>query len=136
MERELGVWRWGTSPLAPQRKALGLFLGGCFGNGLTDFRLLLSPISALRIFPGGCGKEGLYPELLPPLSPPVERVTYDMTLQFIGGKYQFKKMIYLVLERGEGKEKERERNIDVRETLISCPSCTSWGPGQQPRHVP
>ena len=97
------MWRWGTSPLAPQRKALGLSWEAASGTGLLTSGLLLSPISALRIFPGGCGKEGLYPELLPPLSPPVERVTYDMTLQFIGGKYQFKKMIYLVLERGEGK---------------------------------
>ena len=27
----------------------------------------------------------------------------------------FKDFIYLFLERGEGREKERERNIDVRE---------------------
>ena len=45
---------------------------------------------------------------------------------------------YLFLERGEEREKEEERNINVREdTSISCLShAPSWGPGPQPRHVP
>ena len=38
----------------------------------------------------------------------------------------------MFLERGEGREKERERNIHV-----GCLSHTPfWGPGLQPRHVP
>ena len=41
--------------------------------------------------------------------------------------YLFKIFIYLFLDRGEGWEKERERNI-------SCGP--HWGPGPQPRHVP
>ena len=45
----------------------------------------------------------------------------------------FKKdFIYLLLERGEMKEKERERNINVWLPL----TCPFWGPGPQPRHVP
>ena len=46
----------------------------------------------------------------------------------------FKKDFIIYLERGEGKEKERER----RETsLCGCPSrVPNWGPGLQPRHVP
>ena len=43
----------------------------------------------------------------------------------------FKKdFIYLLLERGGGREKEKERNI-------GCLSCDPyWGPGLQPRQVP
>ena len=38
----------------------------------------------------------------------------------------FKKdFIYLLLERGGGREKDRERNIDVRELHRSVASCTS-----------
>ena len=41
--------------------------------------------------------------------------------------------IYLILERGEGKEKERERNT----SMCGCLSCAPyWGCGLQPRHVP
>ena len=45
--------------------------------------------------------------------------------------------VYLFLERGEGREKERERNIDVWEKHPSFASHTSpnWGPGLQPRLV-
>ena len=44
----------------------------------------------------------------------------------------FKDCIYLVLERGEG----RERNINVREIQQSVASCApNWGPGLQPRRV-
>ena len=39
--------------------------------------------------------------------------------------------IYLLLERKEGREKERERNIDQLPLLRP-----NWGPGPQPRHVP
>ena len=46
-----------------------------------------------------------------------------------------KDFIYFFLERGESREKERGRCVDVRE--ISCLLHTSiWGPGPQPRHVP
>ena len=47
--------------------------------------------------------------------------------------------IYLSLEKGEEREKERERNIDVREIhwligfFLHSPN---WGPGPEPRHVP
>ena len=50
----------------------------------------------------------------------------------------FKDVIYLFLERGEGRKKERERNIDVREKhrwVTSC-MCPDWGPNPQPGHVP
>ena len=30
------------------------------------------------------------------------------------------KILFLILERGKRREKERERNIDVREKLIGC----------------
>ena len=39
---------------------------------------------------------------------------------------------YLFLDRREGREKERERNINVWLPLM----CPYWGPGPQPRHVP
>ena len=40
--------------------------------------------------------------------------------------------IYLFLERGEGREKEKEGSINVW-LLLTCPP---WGPGPQPPHVP
>ena len=43
--------------------------------------------------------------------------------------------IYLFLERGEGREKERERNMDVQEKHQSdgCLShAPNWGPGSRP----
>ena len=48
--------------------------------------------------------------------------------------YSFLKkyFIYLFLERGEGREKERERNINVWLPLHA----PHWGSGLQPRHVP
>ena len=43
----------------------------------------------------------------------------------------FKDFIYLFLERGEGREKERETS------MCGCHLCAPyWGPGLQPRHVP
>ena len=44
----------------------------------------------------------------------------------------------MILERGKGWEKERERNIDVREKHRLAASCTrpDWGPNLQPSHVP
>ena len=49
-----------------------------------------------------------------------------------------KDFIYLFLERGEGREKERERNITVREKHWSVASltCPDQGPNLQPSHVP
>ena len=44
-----------------------------------------------------------------------------MNLENIIFKNYFKYFIYLFLERGEGREKERERNINVWLPL-SCPS--------------
>ena len=41
----------------------------------------------------------------------------------------FKDFIYLILERGDGREKERERNIDVREKYLSGASRTSPNQG-------
>ena len=50
----------------------------------------------------------------------------------------FKEFIYLFLERGEGRQKERERDIDVRERHPSVASgrCPSWGPNPQPGVCP
>ena len=44
-----------------------------------------------------------------------------------------KDFIHLFLERGEGREEERERNINVCLPLSHAPQ---WGLGPQPRHVP
>ena len=45
---------------------------------------------------------------------------------------------YLFLERGEGREKKRERNMDVREKhwLVASYTSADQGPNLQPRHVP
>ena len=43
-----------------------------------------------------------------------------------------KDFIYLFLERGEGREKERERNISVWLSLHA----PEWGLGPQARHAP
>ena len=50
----------------------------------------------------------------------------------------FKDFIYLFFERGERREKNRERNIDMREKHQWVASCMSldWGPTPQSRHVP
>ena len=46
-------------------------------------------------------------------------------------KQLFYLFIYLFLERGEGRETERETS------MCGCLSCAPyWGPGPQPRHVP
>ena len=44
----------------------------------------------------------------------------------------------MILERGEGREKERERNINVREKYGSVASQTrpDQGPNLQSKHVP
>ena len=50
-------------------------------------------------------------------------------------KLFFKDFIYLFLEKGEGKEKKRERNIDVgaRDTSNGCPLLTpSWDLAHSP----
>ena len=48
-----------------------------------------------------------------------------------------KNFINLFLERGEGKEKEREKHQCPRNTSIGCLSHgPNWGPGPQLRHVP
>ncbi|KAF6131762.1 NOVA alternative splicing regulator 1 [Phyllostomus discolor] len=41
-------------------------------------------------------------------------------------------------ERGEGREKEKERNIDLREKhqWVAFPTCPGWGLNLQHRHVP
>ena len=48
------------------------------------------------------------------------------------------KTCLLILERGEGREREWERNIDVREKHRSVAShmCPVGEPNLQPRHVP
>ena len=55
-----------------------------------------------------------------------KKIFYHNTIVFL------KILFYLFLERGERKEKERERNINVWLPLIQ----PHWGPGLQPRHVP
>ena len=49
-----------------------------------------------------------------------------------------KDFIYLFLERREGREKKRERNIDVREKhqLVVSHTCPNSGPNPQLRQVP
>ena len=58
--------------------------------------------------------------------------------------YFLKDFIYLFLEKGEEREKERKRNIDVRENIdvrdrqrwvVSC-TCANWERNPQPRHAP
>ena len=41
-------------------------------------------------------------------------------------------------EKGREGERERERNIDVRERhrRVASHVCLHWGPNLQPRHVP
>ena len=54
-------------------------------------------------------------------------------------KYSFKTLfIYLFLEREEGREKERERHIDVREKHLSAVSCMhpEQGAGHNPGMCP
>ena len=41
------------------------------------------------------------------------------------GVYIFKDFIYLFLERGEGREKERERDINVW-MFLKCPLLETW----------
>ena len=50
----------------------------------------------------------------------------------------FLKILFICLDRGEGREVGRERNTDVREKHQSVASCMlpNRGPGPQPRHVP
>ena len=46
----------------------------------------------------------------------------------------FKKdFLNFIFREGGGREKERERNINVELPLLSTPY---WGPGLQPRHAP
>ena len=53
-------------------------------------------------------------------------------------KIFFKNCIYLLLERGEMREKERERSNGVREIHKSVASvhAPKWGPGPKAWHVP
>ena len=57
---------------------------------------------------------------------------YIFNLNFSQGNF-LKDFIYLLLERGKGREKERERNIHVWD--VASHIATNWGPGLQPRHV-
>ena len=51
---------------------------------------------------------------------------------FVISFFKIKKKTLFILEREEGREKERQRNINV-----CCPLHGSfWGPDPQPRHVP
>ena len=56
----------------------------------------------------------------------------DFSLLILKHVIFLKRFFYLFLERGEGKEKERERNISVWLPL----TCPHWGPDPQPRHMP
>lgn len=42
--------------------------------------------------------------------------------------------LFLILEKGEGRQKDKERHIDAREKYRSDASCTC--PNRQPRHAP
>ena len=54
-----------------------------------------------------------------------------LNIQSVQLQVFFKDFIYLFLERGEGKEKERETS------MCGCVShAPYWGPGLQPRHGP
>ena len=55
------------------------------------------------------------------------------TLSFPNVEF-FKDFIYSFLERVKGREKERERNINVRE--VAFLHTPNWGPGPQPTPVP
>ena len=44
----------------------------------------------------------------------------------------FKKILFVYFQRGEGRAKEREKNIKVWLPLAH----PLWAPGLQPRHVP
>ena len=57
---------------------------------------------------------------------------YAITKVFIYFNF-LKDFIYLFLERGEGKEKERETNINVFGCILRTPY---WRPGPHPKHVP
>ena len=52
--------------------------------------------------------------------------------------YSHLRTCLLILERDEGREKERERNIDVREKHSSAASCMypDLRQNPQPKHVP
>ena len=70
------------------------------------------------------------------LEPHCNQLTYLVKDLF--AKSFFKKdFIYLFLERREGREIERERNINVREKywLVACHMCPDCEPNLQPRHV-
>ena len=47
----------------------------------------------------------------------------------------FLKILIIYFWRGEGREKERERNINVWLPLVR-PLLGTWPTGPQPRHVP
>ena len=51
--------------------------------------------------------------------------------------YFFFKILF-ILERGGGREKERESNADVRERCrsVASPTHPFWGSEMKPRHVP
>ena len=51
--------------------------------------------------------------------------------------FLFLKILFIFLERAEGRGTERERNIDVQEKHWLASSCMArTGPSQQPRYVP
>ena len=59
-------------------------------------------------------------------------VSIFLSLSLSINKLFLKDFMYLFSERGEGREKERERNNQVWLPL----KCPHWGPDQQLRHVP
>ena len=89
-------------------------------------------LGAWHLTPWGCWKCGFWPcsdSRIRNLEMGPRHLHHD---QFPTWFFFFKDFIYLFLERGEGKKKER-RETSVCGCLSSTPY---WGPSLQPRHVP
>ena len=74
-------------------------------------------------------RKNAFPHLIKVISTRIHATLYTTNLSFLKKKKDF---IYLFLERGEGRAKERERIISVWLPL----TWPHWGPGPQARHVP
>ena len=68
------------------------------------------------------------------LFPMLSLFPHDYSITMYSHFFSFLNFIYLFLEKEEGREKEREENINVWLPLAHHPALP--GPGLQPRHVP